>query len=132
MIGIGCIFLLLKLCKQNNNDITYQLYDFEKGSLSGEMREIPHNATVIIEGVWSMQSAFVDAYDYCIWLEAPSEMRLERGVSRDGEDFRQVWEDEWIPVDDAHKKSQEPHLKADCVIDSARSNFEENSIIILN
>lgn len=117
---------------KNDNNVTYQLYDFEKGSLSQKTVEVPRHATVIVEGVWSMQSAFINSYDYCIWLEAPSEIRLERGLLRDGEGLRQVWENEWIPIDDAYKKSQEPHMKAQCVVDSVGSNFVENCIKVFN
>jgi len=117
---------------KNNEAITYQLYDFEAGTLSGNIIEIPQRATVIVEGVWSMQSAFVDMYDYCIWLEAPSDIRLERGVSRDGEEFRHVWEREWIPIDDSYKNTQTPHLKAQCIIDSVRSDFQKNNIVLFS
>ncbi len=88
-----------------NQDIRYQLYDFSKGTLSGEVLGVPPEATIILEGVWSMQEAFKDFYDYAIWLEAPAAMRLERGVARDGEEYRPVWEQEWIPIDEATKKA---------------------------
>ena len=114
----------------SNRDITYQLYDFEKGTLTGEVIHVPTSATIIVEGVWSMQGAFVDFYDYCIWLEAPAELRLERGVARDGEELRQVWVDEWIPIDDSYKKTQEPHLRADLIINSAKSDFEMDKIVV--
>lgn len=116
---------------KNDQDISYQLYNFDQGTLSGEVKRIPRGATVIVEGVWSMQTAFLDFYDYCIWLEAPAAIRLERGVSREGEEMRQVWEQEWIPIDEHYQKTQEPQHKANCIIDSAGSDFQNNKIIVL-
>ncbi|MSR85713.1 hypothetical protein EXS71_04770, partial [Candidatus Uhrbacteria bacterium] len=97
-----------------DKNISYQLYDFENGTLTGEVIRIPPDATIILEGVWSMQKAFIDFYDFCIWLEAPMVLRLERGVSRDGEELREVWEREWIPIDESYKKTQQPQRRADC------------------
>lgn len=115
---------------RGDKDISYQLYDFESGTLTGEVINVPPDATIIVEGVWSMQEAFLDFYDYRIWLEAPANLRLERGVSRDGEELRPVWVDEWIPIDDSYKKTQQPHLRADIVVDSASSDFEKDSITL--
>ena len=112
-----------------NEEIVYQLYDFDKGVLSNQMVRIPSKTTVIIEGVWSMQPAFVGFYDYRIWLDAPPEIRLERGLSRDGEDLRDVWEQEWIPIDESYKNTEQPQLRADCIIDSVKSNFQNDYIV---
>ncbi len=115
---------------RGDKDISYQLYDFEVGTLKGEVVTIPRDATIIVEGVWSMQEAFLDFYDYRIWLEAPADLRLERGVSRDGEELRQVWVDEWIPIDESYKKIQAPHLRADIIVNSADSYFEKDHIAL--
>jgi len=115
---------------KDDKDISYQLYDFKNGTLTGEVIRVPRDATIILEGVWSMQEAVIDFYDYRIWLEAPANLRLERGVSRDGEELRQVWVDEWIPIDESYKKIQAPYLRADIIVDSARSDFEKDCIVL--
>ncbi|MEK7620469.1 MAG: hypothetical protein AAB413_04520 [Patescibacteria group bacterium] len=114
---------------KEDREIRFQLYDFKAGTLSGEVITISSYATIIVEGVWSLQEAFIDYCDYRIWLEAPSDIRLERGVARDGEEFRKVWQDEWIPIDESYKEIQEPQLRADCVIDSLESDFQNNNNI---
>lgn len=46
--------------------------------------------------------------------------------------INQYWdkkEKRWVTIDDAYKKLQQPHLKANCVIDSVLSNFEKDRII---
>jgi uridine kinase len=121
--------LVLEAIK-NNNPVCYQLYDFKIGTLSGNIVQVPRDATIIVEGVWSLQQAFMDFYDYRIWLEAPAETRLERGMLRDGEGMRKEWEQEWIPADQYYQKTSKPHLHADCVVDSANSDFKSNRIVL--
>jgi cytidylate kinase len=77
-----------------------------------------------------MQTAFINFYDYLIWLEAPAEMRLQRGVLRDGEDMRQIWEQEWIPIDKYYRETQKPYLQANHIIDSENSDFLNDKIVI--
>lgn len=117
------------LAAQNNTPISYQRYDFHKGTLSGGTTEVPYDATIIIEGVWGMQAAFVDIYDYRIWLDAPPETRLMRGLKRDGEEMREAWEGEWIPIDNRYRDVQKPYLRADIIIDSAESDFFKDHLI---
>ena len=121
--------LVLEAVKYNK-DVCYQLYNSEAGTLSGEIISVPRNATIIVEGVWSMQSKFVDFYDYLIWLEAPAEIRLKRGLLRDGEKMRQVWERDWIPTDEKYREAYQPQLQADCIVDSASSDFQKNKIVV--
>lgn len=115
----------------NSQPISYQLYDKSAGTLSGEVISVPPDATIILEGVWALQEAFVNFYDYRIWLEAPAVTRLQRGLLRDGEGMRQVWEKEWIPIDENYRETQKPQLQADCIVDSDSSDFQNNRIVIL-
>jgi hypothetical protein len=43
---------------------------------------------VVIEGVSSARRAAADRLAYAIWIDAPAELRLERGLERDGRDAR--------------------------------------------
>jgi uridine kinase len=115
----------------NNQAISYQLYDKSAGTLSGEVISVPPDATIILEGVWSLQGAFTDFYDYRIWLEAPAATRLQRGLLRDGEGMRQVWEQEWVPIDEHYRETQKPQLRANCIVDSGVSDFNNDKIVLL-
>lgn len=115
----------------NEEEVSYQRYDFGAGCLSPEFIHVPQDKTIIVEGVWSLQSAFLPCYDYRIWLEAPASVRLQRGVLRDGENMRQVWEEEFIPIDERYRELQSPQLQADCVVDSAASDFVKDVICIV-
>ena len=39
---------------------------------------------------------------YTIWVDCPCEVRLRRGVERDGERMRAVWVEEWMPAEDLY------------------------------
>lgn len=116
---------------KDGREIQYQLYDSAGGTLSGETVTVPRDATVIIEGVWSLQKDLIDFYDYRIWLEAPAETRLKRGLLRDGEAMREVWEEEFIPIDDRYREILRPQLDADCIVDSNKSDLLNDSIKFL-
>ena len=115
---------------KEDREIRYQLYDFKAGTLSGEIISIPSDVTIIVEGVWSLQEAFRGYYDYRIWLEAPPDVRMERGIARDGEAYRNVWEEEWIPIDESYQEIYKPHLQANCTIDALHSDYTKDCIVM--
>ena len=49
---------------------------------------------VVVEGVFALQPALRDRYDVTVWVETHESLRLARGLERDGEDARSMWE-EW-------------------------------------
>lgn len=117
---------------QNNKEVSYQRYDFGTGQLSNDFIIVPEDKTIIVEGVWSLQSGFLRYYDYRIWLEAPASIRLQRGVLRDGNNMLKVWEEEFIPIDERYRELQSPQLEADCVIDSGSSDFMNDKIVVVS
>lgn len=119
---------VLEAVKQNK-PVTYQLYD--NATLAGETITIPSIATLIIEGVWSFQEKFLNYYDHRIWLEASSEVRLSRGIARDGESLRKAWEEEFIPIDEHYKERYQPQRQADYIVDSEQSDFLNDKVMLL-
>jgi len=43
-------------------------------------------------------------WDFAIWVDAPYEIRLRRGVDRDGEQMRSQWTDIWMPEEAEYVK----------------------------
>ena len=72
---------------------------------------------VILEGVSASREAFRPFLTYSIWVEAPAEVRLERGLERDGEPARAQWE-EWMAQEDRYVERERPHQLADLVLKS--------------
>jgi hypothetical protein len=53
-----------------------------------------------------------------VWTEAPRAGRYRRGIERDGEAYRPHWE-RWAVQEDAYLAAEDPHARADVVIDTA-------------
>jgi len=75
---------------------------------------------VIVEGVSSMREELGAYWDLSIWVDCPYELRLQRGVERDGEPMRSQWTDVWMPEEDAYFRAQRPDRRADLIIDGTR------------
>lgn len=95
----------------------YQRYDWQTEKLA-EWRKIEVGGTVIIEGIYSTRTELADFYDYKIWIECPREIRLARGIERDGEAMRGKWENEWMPDEDFYAITDNPKQRADLIVKS--------------
>jgi uridine kinase len=80
-------------------------------------RAIRPEGVVVVEGVCALHTLFRDAYDFRIWVEAPREVRLARGVARDGEAARSTWESRWMPMEDQYVERDDPVACADLIVD---------------
>ena len=74
---------------------------------------------VILEGVTASREAFRPYLAYSIWVETPRDLRLRRGVERDGEELRTQWE-EWMAGEDHYVAREKPQEKADLILPGDR------------
>jgi uridine kinase len=70
---------------------------------------------VIIEGVTALREAFRPYLAYSIWIETPREVRLRRGLERDGSEARDKWAG-WMADEDAYIQRERPVDYADLVL----------------
>jgi len=83
------------------SDARFQRRDWAgdwRGDSLGDWKTVPWHPLVIIEGVTCTRQATVGRLAYAIWVEAPAEVRLRRGLARDhGQpyDVEQLWRD-WM------------------------------------
>jgi uridine kinase len=75
---------------------------------------------VIVEGVTAAREAFVPYLTYTIWVEAPEEVRLRRGLKRDGQTARKQWE-LWMAEEATYRSRERPDGRADLVIRGDRN-----------
>ena len=61
------------------------------------------------------REAFQPFLAYTVWIETPREVRLSRGLERDGEEARARWE-EWMAAEDDYVRREEPQARADLVV----------------
>ena len=58
-------------------------------------------------------------YDFKVWVETPYDIRLKRGVERDGEGMRSRWTDDWMPSEQRYIDTLKPQAAADLVLDGS-------------
>ena len=74
---------------------------------------------MVIEGVCALHRMFRDAYDVRLWVDAPYELRLARGIARDGEGARQTWEEVWMPSEERYVDRDDPIPSAHLIVDGS-------------
>ena len=75
-------------------DARYQVRDWandEFGTSLDGWKAVAWAPLVILEGVTCTRLAAANRLAYTIWVEAPEDLRLQRGLGRDGTDHRQLW-----------------------------------------
>jgi uridine kinase len=102
-------------------DGCYQRWDWPTDA-GAEWHRVPAGGIVIIEGVSSTRSELGVHWDLTIWVDTPRAIRLERGISRDGESMRSKWTDVWMPEEDAYITAQRPAEKVDLVVNGYMSD----------
>jgi uridine kinase len=77
--------------------------------------EIEPRDFVVLEGVTASRQAFRPYLAYSIWIETSRDVRLRRGLERDGKDARAQWE-AWMEAEDRYVEREGPRGHADCVL----------------
>ena len=121
---IGALFDLPRLGEQvvkpaaAGAALRYQRYDWDRDELA-DWIEVPAGAPVIVEGVYALHEPFRSAYTSSVFCVADRSVRLRRGLERDGEEMRGMWEDEWMPAEDAYAVAERPEEYATVIVDSS-------------
>ena len=97
----------------------YRAFDWKAQQPFPTPRVVRPWGVIVIEGVCALHGLFREAYDLRVWVEAPREMRLARGIARDGEGARQVWETQWMPSEDRYVQRDDPISAADLIVDGS-------------
>lgn len=91
----------------------------EFGTSLGEWRNQPWAPIVVIEGVTCCRASASGALALAIWVEAPAEIRLERGIARDGDSHRHLWET-WMAEEDEFFRADGTRHRADLIVSGER------------
>lgn len=109
---------VLDLLRPLSEDSTgyYRRFDWT----DGEYRETHHvdpAPLLVLEGVGSGNRAWRDLVTTLVWVEAPPEVRLARGLARDGEPQRAHWL-QWMRDEERLFAEQGTRARADFVVDT--------------
>lgn len=93
----------------------YRRWDWETATI-GEMIEVPPGRPLIVEGVSSTDVRLGIAWDLTLWLDLPAAERWRRVMARDGDAFRDLWLNTWIPSEQAYAAAQHPQARVDLIV----------------
>jgi uridine kinase len=101
----------------------YRFFDWEKDRYT-EWREVPADPYLVVEGVGAGSRIARRYLSYLVWVEAPSELRLTRGLERDGAHRLPEWE-RWRAREDALFAREATRAAADVLVDGAPHNAHD-------
>jgi uridine kinase len=92
----------------------FQRYDWERKELGG-WQTVEPGGLVLLEGVTASREAFRPYLAASIWVETPRDLRLERGLERDGADAAELWA-EWMAGEDQWMAAERPQEHVTAVV----------------
>jgi uridine kinase len=96
----------------------YRRYDWDEDRLA-EWHQVAAGAPVVLDGVYSSSELLRPYLDYTIWVDCPYDLRLQRGIERDGEGMRSTWVQDWMSAEDRYVEADQPQKRVDLVIDGS-------------
>jgi uridine kinase len=97
---------------------SYTRYDWMAGRFADEPVPVPVPAVLVVEGCGSCARALDPWTTLSIWVEAPTPLRLSRGLARDGDDLAADWH-RWQASEARHFAADETRSRADLQVDGA-------------
>jgi len=96
----------------------YRRYDWLAGEFAETVRVDPV-PLLLLEGVGSGASRFGPLQTALVWVEAPHDERMRRGIERDGDAFAPYWE-QWATDEGELFARERTRERADVVVDGTR------------
>lgn len=92
----------------------YRRWDWHAGAWAEEVVVDPASV-LVLEGVGAGSRITADYAGVLVWVEAPPEVRMRRGIERDGDAFAPYWE-AWAAAETVHFARQRTRERADLVV----------------
>lgn len=93
----------------------YQRYDWEAQRFA-EWHDLPVPEVLVVEGCGSAPPPGDPRATLIVWVEAPADVRLARGLARDGDGMRENWL-RWMELEEAHFEREGTRGRADVIFD---------------
>ena len=94
----------------------FQRYDWVLGEFA-DWVDVPVPDLLVLEGCGSARRAVDDLAVLRVWVEAADDLRLERGLARDGVDAREHWLT-WMAQEEDHFSREATRERADVRLDA--------------
>lgn len=96
----------------------FRAYDWHARRFGADWHGVPVPDVLILEGVTSARAAIRPELVLSVFLTADPELRLARGIERDGEALREEWV-RWMAGEDRHFAADRTQAHVDLVVDGA-------------
>lgn len=96
---------------------SYRRYDWAAGGFAEQVRVDPV-PMLVLEGVGSGAARFAALVTVLVWVGAPHDLRMRRGLDRDGEVFAPHWE-QWAADEALLFARERTRERADVVVDGS-------------
>jgi hypothetical protein len=96
----------------------YRRYDWHRGCFAEVWELLPVPDVLVLEGVASARSAASSDLSLAVFVEAERDLRLRRGLERDGEALRDRWL-RWMADEDRHFGEDGTAGRAGVLVDGA-------------
>ncbi len=100
-------------------DATFQVRDWagdEFGDGLAGYKTVAWHPYVLFEGVTCTRAEIAGSLACRVWVDAPAAERLRRGIARDGETRRRLWE-LWMAEEQSFFTADDTRSRADVVVD---------------
>ena len=94
----------------------FQRYDWDAAAFA-DWVDVPVPDLLVVEGCGSARRAVDPVAVLRVWVEAPADLRLERGLARDGADAREHWLT-WMADEAEHFARERTRERADVRLDA--------------
>lgn len=94
---------------------SYRRFDWHAGEYQ-ETVTVQPGPLLVLEGVFSAAEAYADLATVVVWVFAPRDLRLARGLDRDGEQLRGEWL-HWMAQEDQLFAEERTETRADVLVD---------------
>ena len=95
---------------------SFRRYDWDRGEYA-DWVDVPEAPVLIVEGCGCGSTPGAAYLAMLLWVEAPHDLRMARGIERDGDGFRPHWE-RWAQQEDALFAAEQTRARADLHIAS--------------
>lgn len=96
----------------------------------GSAREVPVPDVLVLEGCGAGDRLLADQAVCLLWVEAPRELRLRRGLLRDGPDQLAAWQ-RWQQAEDRHYAHEGTPGRADLRLDGSGEPDPDDGLALL-
>jgi uridine kinase len=108
---------------------SYHVYDWATDRVSSHTMGVT-KPIVVVEGVYSFSLPLAGLFDFSVWVDCPRDIRLQRGLARDGEAARTRWEQDWMLGEEQYIQRERPRDRVALVCDGNRDGSGSGVIVL--